>query len=101
MRGKIIATVVAAALLISVAVVYAVTRRSAEVAVDPTISLRPPGLLVRDTETGHLALLRADGTRVQSQAQCARAYAAGDAAVRVQHHRPPPSRARRAAPSTS
>ena len=81
MRGKIIATVVAAALLISVAVVYAVTRRSAEVAVDPTISLRPPGLLVRDTETGHLALVRADGSRAQSKAQCARAYAAGDAAV--------------------
>ena len=52
MRGKIIATVVAAALLITVAVVFAVTRRSAEVAVDPTISLRPPGLLVRDTRPG-------------------------------------------------
>ncbi len=50
MRGKIIATVVAAALLITVAVVFAVTRRTAEVAVDPTVSLRPPGLLVRDTD---------------------------------------------------
>jgi len=40
-RGEIIATVLAAALLISVAVVYAVTRRSGEVAVDPTITLRP------------------------------------------------------------
>ena len=61
--------------------VFAVTRRSTEVAVDPTISLRPPGLLVRDTETGHLALVQDDGSRAQSQAQCARAYAANNAAV--------------------
>ena len=81
MRGKIIATVLAAALLITVAVVFAVTRRTAEVAVDSTVSLRPPGLLVRDTTTGHLALVKADGTRAQSQAQCARAYAAGSQAL--------------------
>jgi len=81
MRIKIIATAAAAALLIAVAVVFALTRRTAEVEVDPSITLRPPGLLVRDTTTGHLALVGADGTRTQSKARCARAYAAGNRAV--------------------
>jgi dipeptidyl aminopeptidase/acylaminoacyl peptidase len=81
MRIKVIATAAAAALLIAVAVVFAVTRRTAEVVVDPSITLRPPGLLVRDTTTGHLALVKADGVRTQSKARCARAYAAGNRAI--------------------
>ena len=40
------------------------TRRST---VDPTITLRTPGVLVRDTETGQLALLKPDGSRTPGQ----------------------------------
>ena len=51
------------------------------VRVDPSVTLRTPGLLVRDTETGHLAVVEADGHRAQSKAECARAYAAAGRAV--------------------
>jgi hypothetical protein len=77
MRAKVTATVVVAVVLITVAVLWAVNRRAAPVPVDSALTLATPGLLVRDTGTGHLALVSADGQRRQSKATCARAYAAG------------------------
>ena len=81
MRGRIVITVVASVMLITIAVVWAATRREETVRVDPSVTLRTPGLLVRDTETGHLAVVEADGHRAQSKAECARAYAAAGRAV--------------------
>ena len=76
MRTKIISTVLAAALLISIAVLWAVTRRQPEVEIDPELTARSAGTLVRDTRTGYLAIVGSDGTRRQSKAECSRAYAA-------------------------
>lgn len=80
-RAKVGITVLTALLLACVAVVWALTRPDPQVEVDPTVSLRSPGMLVRDTTTGRLALVRADGSRAQTAATCARVYAAGGRAV--------------------
>ena len=78
LRTKIVATVVASLLLIGAAVGWALTRKEPpEVAVDSTINLRTPGLLIRDTGTGQLALIKPDGRRTQGKVACSRAYAAG------------------------
>ena len=78
LQTKIVATVVASLLLIGAALGWALTRRpAAPVEADPTITLRTPGVLVRDTETGQLALLKPDGSRTQAKVSCSRAYAAG------------------------
>ncbi len=77
MRTKIISTVLAAALLVSIAVLWAITRRGPDVEVDPELTLGSTGTLVRDTKTGHLALVTPDGRRRQSKAECSRGYTAG------------------------
>jgi hypothetical protein len=77
MKIKIVSTVLAAALLISIAVLWAVTRRGPEVKSDPELTLGSAGTLVRDTKTGQLSVVAPDGTRRTSKATCARAYAAG------------------------
>jgi dipeptidyl aminopeptidase/acylaminoacyl peptidase len=77
MRTKIISTVLAAALLVSIAVLWAITRRGPDVDVDPELTLGSTGTLVRDTKTGHLALVTPDGRRRQSKAECSRGYTAG------------------------
>ena len=85
LRTKIIATVAASLLLIGAALGWALTRRSpTPVEVDPTITLRTPGVLVRDTETGQLALLKPDGSRTQAKVACSRAYAAGGQGICLQ-----------------
>jgi hypothetical protein len=77
MRRRVVATVAVAVVLIAVAVLWAANRRQPPVPVDAALTLATRGLLVRDTGTGHLALIAADGSRRQSKATCARAYAAG------------------------
>jgi dipeptidyl aminopeptidase/acylaminoacyl peptidase len=77
MRTKVVATVVLAIVLVAFAVLWAVNRREPPAPVDSALTLTSPGLLVRDTVTGHLALVTADGKRRQSKAECARAYASG------------------------
>ena len=76
MKVKIISTVLAAALLISIAVIWALTRRQPELESDPELAVGSAGTLVRDTRTGQLAIVAPDGTRRASKAICARAYAA-------------------------
>ncbi len=70
-------TVLAAALLISITVLWAITRRAPEVQVDQQLTLGSTGILIRDTKTHQLAVVTPDGRRRQSKAECLRAYAAG------------------------
>ena len=81
MRTRIVIAALASVVLIAIAVIWAATRPESTVQIDPTATLRTPGLLVRDTSTGHLALVRADGSRAQTKAECSRAHAAGGRAV--------------------
>ncbi|MDX6224773.1 MAG: hypothetical protein QOE64_1149, partial [Frankiales bacterium] len=76
MRAKIIVTVLVAIALASATIAWAMTRpRPASVVVDTGVSLADGQLLVRDTATGRLARVAADGTRAQSKLSCLRAYA--------------------------
>ena len=78
LRTKIVATVATSLLLIGAALGWALTRGGPpQVTVDPTLTLRTPGVLVRDTKTGRLAVLKPNGRRSQAKVECARAYAAG------------------------
>lgn len=81
MRAKVIATVLASVLLIGVAIGWALTRRSPVVEVDPAASLRTPGLLVRDTTTGRLAVISPNGKRAETAVLCSRVYAAAGRGV--------------------
>lgn len=81
MRARIVIAVLASVVLVAIAVVWAATRPESTVQVDSTVNLHTPGLLVRDTSTGHLALVRADGSRGQTKAECSRAYASAGRAV--------------------
>lgn len=76
MRTRIVITVCVALVLIAATVIWAVQRRPAQVEIDPTVTLADGPLLVRDTRTGHLAVINPDGQRRQSSANCVRAYAA-------------------------
>jgi dipeptidyl aminopeptidase/acylaminoacyl peptidase len=83
-RWKIAATAAVALLMITVTVVWALHRRTPAVQVDPALTLAGPGLLVRDTTTGHLAVIDPSGRRRQSPAECARAYAAAGTVLCLQ-----------------
>lgn len=81
LRARVVLAAVTAAVLLAVAVLWAVTRTAPEVEVDPTADLRTPGTPVRDTVTGRLAVVRPDGSRAQTRAACSRVHAAGGRAV--------------------
>jgi len=83
-RWKIIVTVAVAVAMLTLTVVWAVHRRAPAVEVDPELTLAGPGLLVRDTTTGHLAVIDATGRRRQSPAECTRAYAAAGVVLCLQ-----------------
>ncbi len=78
MRTRVVVTVLVALVLIAATVVWAAQRRTAPVPVDPDVTLQGGALLVRDTLTGHLAVVDARGDRRQTPAVCARGYTAGD-----------------------
>ncbi|GHJ47280.1 TolB-like translocation protein; signal peptide [Catellatospora sp. TT07R-123] len=75
MKWRIVTTVAAAALLAAVAVGYALARPVPAVT-ETGVALTGPGLLVRDTVSGRMAVQYPDGTRAQTPLVCARVYAA-------------------------
>ena len=80
-RGRVLIAAATALVLLSVAVLWAVTRPDPAVEVDPTATLATPGIVVRDTVTGRVAVVRPDGSRAQTSASCSRVHAAGGRAV--------------------
>ncbi|MET7280964.1 hypothetical protein ABZS29_22195 [Kribbella sp. NPDC005582] len=82
MKWRILTAVAATVLLAMVAVGYIVLRATdAPAAGTGPVGLAGPGVLVRDTATGTLALQRPDGTRERSDLRCARVYAAAGTGV--------------------
>jgi hypothetical protein len=81
LRAQLVVATVSAFVLLATAVLWAVTRPQAQVEVDPAADLDTPGIVVRDTNTGRLAVLRPDGSRAQTRVSCARVHAAGGRAV--------------------
>jgi len=81
MRARVAVAVLAAAVLVAVAVLWAVTRPDPQVEVDPAADLETAGTVVRDTSTGRLAVVRPDGSRSQTRVGCSRVHAAGGKAV--------------------
>ena len=80
-QARVLLAALATLLLVAVAVGWAATRSDPQVEVDPSVTLASPGLLVRDTATGRLALVRPDGTRAQTGTSCARVAASAARAV--------------------
>jgi dipeptidyl aminopeptidase/acylaminoacyl peptidase len=80
-RGKVLLTGLVALLVATTAVVWALTRPAPQVEVDPAVDLNTPGMVVRDTTTGRLAVVRPDGSRAQTPVSCARVFAAAGRAV--------------------
>ncbi|GAA1846866.1 PD40 domain-containing protein [Microlunatus capsulatus] len=80
-RGRVLVAGSSALVLLAAAVLWALTRSAPEVAVDPAVTLTTPGVVVRDTTTGRLAVVRPDGSRGQTAAGCSRVHAAGGRAV--------------------
>jgi hypothetical protein len=80
-RGRVLVAAAAAVVLLAVAVLWATTRAPAPVAVDPGVTLTSPGVVVRDTSTGRVAVVRPDGSRGQTAASCSRVHAAAGRAV--------------------
>ncbi|MER5865163.1 hypothetical protein [Kitasatospora sp. NPDC002040] len=82
MNRRILAALLSAVLLGSVAVGYTVLRARPAPAVDRAgITLDAPGLLLRDTRTGRLAVQDSGGERAGSALGCARLYAAAGTGV--------------------
>jgi len=81
LRTRVAVAAGAALVLLAVAVLWALTRPEVRVAVDSTADLRTPGTLVRDTTTGHVSVVRPDGSRAQTRASCSRVHAGGGKAV--------------------
>ncbi|MFF2043462.1 hypothetical protein ACFVVX_23880 [Kitasatospora sp. NPDC058170] len=84
MKWRILTALVATVLLAAVAVGYTVLRAAPVPARDPADAaptLDGPGLLVRDTRTGLLAVQHPDGRRTPSTLPCARVYAAAGTGV--------------------
>ena len=77
-RGRLIAVAVVAVLLLGAAVGYAAWQRlpggRPTVLGDPTLTLQPGDLVVRDKTSGLLSRIR-DGKRRESTVPCSRAYA--------------------------
>ena len=80
-RARMLIAAGSALVLLTVAVVWALTRSEPSVEVDPTATLAMPGVVVRDTRTGRLAVVRPDGSRAQTAVGCSRVHAAGGRAV--------------------
>ncbi|GAA1139480.1 hypothetical protein F4556_006933 [Kitasatospora gansuensis] len=80
MKLRILTAVLATVLLAAVAIGYTVLRAAPAVP-DTGLTLGGPGLLIRDTTTGRLAVRYPDGRRVQSDLPCARVYAADGTGV--------------------
>ncbi|QKW17794.1 hypothetical protein HUT16_00825 [Kitasatospora sp. NA04385] len=80
MKWRIIAALAATAVLAAVAVGY-ILLRPPPAPGGGGATLDGPGLLVRDTATGHLAVQRPDGSRQGSALPCARVYAAAGTGV--------------------
>lgn len=80
-RGKVLLSALVALVMASTAVVWALTRPAPQVEVDPAADLRTPGMVVRDTDTGRLAVVRPDGSRAQTRISCARLFTAAGRAV--------------------
>ncbi|MFD0275330.1 hypothetical protein ACFVHB_15690 [Kitasatospora sp. NPDC127111] len=82
LNRRILTALAATALLTTVAVGYTVLRAAPEPA--PAVAgltLDGPGLLIRDTGTGRLAVQTPDGRRSESALRCARVYAAAGTGV--------------------
>jgi dipeptidyl aminopeptidase/acylaminoacyl peptidase len=75
MKWRIVTVVAAAVLLAAVAVGYTLARPAPAVS-ETGVTLTEPGLLVRDTASGRLAVQHPDGTRTRTPLTCARVYAA-------------------------
>ncbi len=82
-RRRVLFIAAVALVMIAVTVGWALSRRPAPVDVDQTAAqLADPGaLLVRDTRTGQVAVVHADGSRTQTGVRCARVFAAGSVAL--------------------
>lgn len=80
-RVRMLVALASALVLVAVAVGWAATRSAPEVEVDASVSLATPGLVLRDTATGRLAVQRPDGSRAQTAVSCARVYATARRAV--------------------
>ncbi|WP_375425150.1 hypothetical protein [uncultured Friedmanniella sp.] len=80
-RTKMLLTVLVTLVMATTAVAWALTRPAPQVEVDPAVDLRTPGMVVRDTATGRLAVVRSDGSRAQTRVSCARVFTAAGRAV--------------------
>lgn len=80
-RTRVVVAAATALVLLGVAVLWAGTRSAPAVAVDPAVTLATPGVVVRDTTTGRVAVVGPDGSRGQTAAGCSRVHAAGGRAV--------------------
>jgi hypothetical protein len=81
LRARVVVAAVSALALLAAAVLWTATRSQAQVEVDPAADLGTAGIVVRDTSTGRLAVVRPDGSRAQTRVSCARVHAAGGRAV--------------------
>ncbi|WP_457029575.1 hypothetical protein [Kitasatospora sp. P5_F3] len=82
MKWRILTALAATLLLAGVALGYTLLRAVPAPAVpDTAVTLDGPGLLIRDTVTGLLAMQHPDGVRTRSALPCARVYAAGGTGV--------------------
>lgn len=80
-RARVIVAAASALVLLAAAVLWAVTQTDPQVEVDPSATLNTPGVVVRDTRTGRVAVVRPDGSRTQTAVGCSRVHAAGGRAV--------------------
>jgi len=78
---RVLAAVAAALLLGAVALGYALSRAAPATGTPAALTLDGPGLLLRDTASGLLAIRYPDGRRAASGLSCARAHAAGGTGV--------------------
>ncbi|WP_100839913.1 YncE family protein [Kitasatospora fiedleri] len=82
MKWRVLTALAATVLLAAVAVGYTVLRAHPAPAGDRrAVTLDGPGLLLRDTTSGTLALQHPDGTRSGTDLHCARVYAASGTGV--------------------
>jgi len=80
-RTRVLVATALALVLVAVSLGWALTRSADPVEVDPAADLTTAGIVVRDTTTGRLAVLRPDGTRAQTATSCARVFTTATRAV--------------------
>ncbi len=76
LRSRVLVAVATAAVLVTVTLLWAVSRPAPEVEVNRAVDLRTDGVAVRDTSTGRLALVEPDGRRGQTPVACSRVHVA-------------------------